>query len=164
MLSKCNPHYSRCILKSPENPYDTKAMGGAAELRGYDGSSGSWLVFLVEINSAEPLTFRWSDDMARTWKATKVPVTFAWQPLSSGAETVPDISEGYDSCVSLREGTDVTVRNLRMVGHTGLGDGPGWHSFKTSSGKARWPVGLKPCSASRRCAFSRMPLWLPASQ
>ncbi len=34
-----------------------------------------------------------------------------------------------------------------MVGHTGLGDGPGWHSFQTSSGKACWPVGLKPCSA-----------------
>jgi hypothetical protein len=43
-------------------------------------------VFLVEINSAEPLTFRWSDDMARTWKETKVPVTFDWQPLSNGVE------------------------------------------------------------------------------
>jgi len=248
MISKCNPHYSRSILKSPDNPYATTPLGDAAELRGYDGSSGSWLVFLIEINSADPLTFRWSDDMARTWKGTKVPVTFDWQPLSSGveirlkkrewlpgnmitfnardplfskiekiegnvltlahaaartvkdavvrhcdsdalqaavtravkekrnvfipaghyrltsglsvnkaasivvegasgAETVLDISEGYGSCVSLREGTDVTVRNLRMVGHTGMGDGPGWHSFKTSSGKACWPVGLKPCSA-----------------
>ncbi|MFA5190512.1 MAG: hypothetical protein WC740_07300 [Verrucomicrobiia bacterium] len=248
MVSKCNPQFTRCILKSPDNPYGTKPLGDAAELRGYDGSSGSWTVYLVEVNSTAPLTFRWSDDMARTWKGTKVPVTFDWQPLSggveikfkkqewqpghmitfngrdplfskiekiegntltlahaatrtvkgaavrhcdsealqaavtramrekrnvfipaghyrltsglsvgkveamviegaSGAETVLDISEGYGSCVSLHGGTDVTVRNLKMVGHTGLGDGPGWHSFKTSSGKACWPVGLKPCSA-----------------
>jgi len=248
MVSKCNPHYARCILKSPDNPYGTKPLGDAAELRSYDGSSGSWLVFLVEVNSADPLTFRWSDDMARTWKGTKVPVTFDWQPLSSGveiklkkrewqpghmitfsardqlvskitkiegnivtlahaatrtvkdavvrhcdsdalqavvsravrekrnvfipaghyrltsglsvanpngtvlegasgADTVLDISEGHGSCVSLAGGTEVTVRNLRMIGHTGLGDGPGWHSFRTSSGKACWPVGLKPCSA-----------------
>jgi hypothetical protein len=248
MISKCSPQFTRCFLKPPENPFATTPLGDAAELRGYDGSAGGWLVFLVEINSVEPLTFRWSDDMARTWKGTKVPVTFDWQPLSSGveiklkkrdwqpghiitfqardllvskiekiegnvltlahaatrtvkdavvrhcdsdalqaavtraskekrnvfipagyyrlttglsvnnaggivvegasgAETVLDISEGSNACVSLRGGTEVTVRNLRMVGHTGLGEGPGWHSFKTSSGKACWPVGLKPCSA-----------------
>lgn len=248
MVSKCHPHFERCILKPPENPYSTNPLGDAAELRGYDGSGGNWLVFLVEVNSVEPLTFRWSDDMARTWKGTKVPVTFDWQPLSSGveirlkkqewqpghmiafhardqlvstiekiegnvltlahaatrtvkdavvrhcdsgalqavisralrekrnvffppgyyrlttglsvsnpagtvlegasgSETVLDISEGNGSCLSLAGGSEVTVRNLRMVGHTGLGDGPGWHSFPTSSGKACWPVGLKPCSA-----------------
>jgi hypothetical protein len=248
MASKCNPHCERCILKPPENPYGSDPLGDAAELRGYDGSSGSWLVFLVEVNGADPLTFRWSDDMARTWKGTQVPVTFDWQPLcsgveikfkkqawqpgnmvtfhardqlatkiekiegnvltlahaatrtakdavlrhcdsdalqvvvsravrekrnvffpaghyrlisgltvanpagtvlegASGAESVLDISEGYGSCMSLAGGTEATVRNLRMVGHTGLGDGPGWHSFPTSSGKACWPVGLKPCSA-----------------
>jgi hypothetical protein len=248
MISKCDPQFTRCYLKPPENPFATTPLGDAAELRGYDGSAGSWLVFLVEINSAEPLTFRWSDDMARTWKGTKVPVIHDWQSLSSGveiklkkrdwqpghiitfqardqlatkiekiegnvltlahaaartvkdavvrhcdsdalqaavtqavkekrnvfipaghyrltsglsvnnavgivvegasdAETVLDISEGWNACVSLRGGTEVTVRNLRMIGHTGLGDGPGWHSFRTSSGKACWPVGLKPCSA-----------------
>lgn len=248
MVSKCHPHFERCILKPPENPYSTNPLGDAAELRGYDGSGGSWLVFLVEVDSADPLTFRWSDDLARTWKGTKVPVTFDWQPLSSGVEirfkkqewqpghmvtfqardllvskiekiegnvltlahaasravkdawvrhcdsealqavvsravrekrnvffppgyyrlttglsvvnptgtvlaggsggeTVLDISEGTGACLSLVGGTEVTVRNLRMVGHTGLGDGPGWHSFPTSSGKACWPVGLKPCSA-----------------
>ncbi len=248
MVSKCNPHFERCILKPPDNPYSTNPLGDAAELRGYDGSGGNWLVFLAEVDSADPLTFRWSDDMARTWKGDKVPITFDWQPLSSGVEirfkkqdwqpghmvtfqardllvskiekiegnvltladaacrtvrdavvrhcdtdalqavvsralrenrnvfipaghyrltrglsvanpadmvlegassgeTVLDISEGTGSCVSLALGTEVTVRNLRMVGHTGLGDGPGWHSFRTSSGKACWPVGLKPCSA-----------------
>jgi len=248
IVSKCNPHFERCILKPPENPYGTGPLGDAAALRGYDGSSGSWLVFLVEINSAEPLRFRWSDDMARTWKGDKVPVTFDWQALSGGVEikfkkqdwqpgqmitfhardhlltriermegdrltlaepagravadaalrhfdsealqqavaralkenrnlffpaghyrlmaglavsgpegivlagarggrAVLDISEGYGPCVRLAGGSEATVRNLWMVGHTALGEGPGWHSFLTSSGKACWPVGLKPCSA-----------------
>ena len=71
MVSKCHPHFERCILKPPENPYSTNPLGDAAELRGYDGSGGNWLVFLVEVNSADPLTFRWSDDMARTWKGTQ---------------------------------------------------------------------------------------------
>lgn len=248
IVSKCNPHFERCILKPPENPYATSPLGDAAELRGYDGSGGSWMIFLVEVNSADPLTFRWSDDMARTWKGDKVSVTFDWQPLSggveikfkkqawqpgqmitfqardhlltrieriegnrltlaepagravadaalrhcdsealqqavtralkekrnvffpaghyrlmtgltvagpegivlegaSGGQAVLDISEGHGTCVSLAGGSEATVRNLSMVGHTALGDGPGWHSFLTSSGKACWPVGLKPCSA-----------------
>ncbi len=71
MVSKCHPHFERCILKPPENPYGTNPLGDAAELRGYDGSGGSWLVFLVEVNGADPLTFRWSDDMAQTWKGTQ---------------------------------------------------------------------------------------------
>jgi len=85
-VSKCNPHFEHCILKPPENPYSTAPLGDAADHRGYDGTSGSWLIFLGEVNRAEPLTFRWSDDLARTWKGTDVPVTFDWQPLSGGVE------------------------------------------------------------------------------
>jgi hypothetical protein len=217
-------------------------------MRGYDGSKGSWLVYIIEIQSADPPTFRWTDDMSRTWKGTKVPVTFDWQPLSSGLEiklkkrswqpgeiinfaardqlfttiekiqgrvftlrdpatrtvpdavvrhcdsqvlqaaisralkekqhlyfppghyrltgslsvsdphgmvlqgadgvnTVLDISEGRGACLRLAGGTEATVRNFRLVGHTGLGEGPGWRSFRTSSGGACWPVGMKPCQA-----------------
>jgi hypothetical protein len=76
MISKCHPHFEHCILKAPDNPFGEPPLGDAAELRGYDGTGGGWTVFLVEINNVNPLTFRWSDDMARTWKGTKVPVTF----------------------------------------------------------------------------------------
>ncbi len=248
MLFGCHPHYERCILKPPENPYATNPLGNVAEIRGYDGQAGDWAIYIVEVESTVPLCFRWSDDQARTWKAKGVPVTFDWQPLSggtaikfnqhdwqpghiitctgrnllvtkivgiegtritvadapcqsntaarlrhcdsaalqaavkralaenrnlhipaghyrltkglsvsnpkglviegaNGVETILDISEGYGSCVSLRGGAEVTVRNLRMVGHTGLGEGPGWRSFRTASGKACWPMGMKPCSA-----------------
>jgi hypothetical protein len=247
-VSLCHPHYERCVLKQPDNPYGTAPLGDAAEIRGYDGTSGNWTVFIIEIDGVNPVTCRWSDDLARTWKGTRVPITFDWQPLSEGTEiklskrewapghmitfsarnqlfssiksiegnvltladapsrsvqnavvqhndtaalqaavsravkenrnvflpvglyrlssgmrvqnptsiviegasavdTVLDISEGFGTCLRLSGGTDVTVRNLRMVGHTGLGEGPGWHSFRTFGGKACWPVGMKACAA-----------------
>ncbi len=248
IVSGCHPHYTYCHLRPPENPFSNNPLGDAAEMRGYDGSSGSWLVYLLEIDGVEPATFRWTDDMARTWKGTKTPITFDWQPLSSGLEiklakrawqsgeiidfsardqlftkiekikgnvftlqdpatrdfkeavvrhcdtqalqeaisralkekrrlyippghyrlagslnvsdpngiviegadgvnAILDISEGRGACLKLISGTEATVRNLRLVGHTGLGEGPGWRSFRTSSGRACWPVGMKPCQA-----------------
>lgn len=86
-VSRCLVRYANPRLWGPGEPYSTsKALGDEAEFRGYDGSSGSWLVYLLEIDGVEPLTFRWSDDVARTWRGTKVPVTFDWQPLSGGVE------------------------------------------------------------------------------
>lgn len=248
IVAGCNPHYAYCHLRPPENPYSNNPLGDAVEIRGNDGSAGSWLVYIVEIESADPPAFRWTDDMARTWKGKKVPVTFDWQPLSfgveikfkkrtwrpgeiidfaardqlftkiekiegrvftlrdpatrtvkgavvrhcdgqvlqaaitralrekrhvyfppghyrltgslsvpnpsgivlegaDGANTVLDISEGRGACLSIAGGSEATVRNFRLVGHTGLGEGPGWRSFRTSSGRACWPVGMKPCQA-----------------
>ena len=247
-VSRCHPHFTFCHLRPPENPFSNNPLGDAAEIRGYDGQGGSWLVFILEIETADPPAFRWTDDMSRTWKGTKVPVTFEWQPLSygveiklrkrpwqpgeiinfaardqlftriekiegrtftlrdpatrtvqdavvrhgdtealqaaitralsekrhlyfppghyrltqplvvsqpegmvlegaSGATTVLDISEGRGACLSLAGGTEVTVRNFRLLGHTGLGEGPGWRSFRTAAGRACWPMGMKPCQA-----------------
>jgi hypothetical protein len=248
MLTRCNPHFTFCHLRPPENPFSNNPLGDAAELRGYNGRAGSWLVYILEIESADPLVFRWTDDMSRTWKGRRVPITFDWQPLSNGVEikfkrqawlpgqivnfaardllvtrieriqgrsftlqhpvvksvkdavvrhcdgkalqtaitgalqqrqnlffpagyyrltgalsvyqpegivlegaggatTTLDISEGRGACLSISGGTEVTVRNFRMLGHTGLGEGPGWRSFPTASGRACWPVGMKPCQA-----------------
>jgi len=247
-VSKCSPEYTQCLIRPPENAWAAKPLKGQAEMRGYDGRSGSWTVFLVEIDGAEPLTFRWSDDLVRTWKGKKVPVTHDWQPLSGGTEiklnkfdwkpghmvtfsardqlrtriekidgnkltlieparrtvknavvrhadaaalqkaidlgikekrnvfipaghyrlghslvvrkpeglriegengvhTVLDISEGHGACIRLYDGPEVTIRHLSMVGHTGLGEGPGWRSFRTCGGRAYWPIGLKACQA-----------------
>ena len=257
MLSGCNPHYEKCQLRPPTNPFSTNPLGDAAELRGYDGSAGSWIIYILEVDGVSPLSFRWTDDLARTWKAKKVPVTFDWQPLgggteiklrrrdlqlghiitfaardllvteiekvegsvltlkhaptrtakdavvrhcdtaalqkaivramrenlhvffpagyyrltdglwvsnpqgivlegASGAETVLDISEGNGACVHLIGGSEVTVRNLSLMGHTALGEGPGWRSFKTSNGLACWPVGMKPCQAIQICNTRRV--------
>jgi hypothetical protein len=248
MLFGCNPQYIQRQLRPPENPFSTNPLGDAAELRGYDGQAGAWVIYIAEVQSTNPLCFRWTDDLARTWKGKKVPVTFDWQPLSggteikfsrrdwqpghivtfaardllvtkidkiegtrftlkdaptrtaknvvvrhadtealqsavtravrekrnvyfpaghyrlsrglslanpaaivlegaSGVDTILDISEGNGACIRLAGGTEATVRNFRLLGHTGLGEGPGWRSFPTASGRACWPVGMKPCQA-----------------
>ena len=87
MVSKCNVRYARSAVRGPGEPYrERRPMKGLMALRGFDGSGGDWLVFLLDIDGADPLTFRWSDDLCRTWKGTRVPVTYGWQRLSGGLE------------------------------------------------------------------------------
>jgi hypothetical protein len=270
IVSKCNVRYESPGLWGPGEPYSThKVIKDEAEFRGYDGSAGSWLVYILEVDGANPPTFRWSDDPARLrwdhpkhgWTGEKVPITFDWQKLSGGTEvklkkmdrlrasaagaedakpmdwqpghmitfsardqlvsaiekiegnvltlkhaanrtakdalvrhndqaalqavitravqekrnvyfpagyyrlagslyvsnaniclegqsginTVLDISDGQGSCLSLQGGTDVTVRNFRLVGHTGMANAFG--SFTTSSKFGFWTCALKGCNA-----------------
>lgn len=55
------------------------------EIRGYDGSQGSWLVYLIEISPGLPGAFRWSSDRGRTWSRPAA-ATGSWQPLEGGIE------------------------------------------------------------------------------
>ena len=247
-VSKCNIRYERALLYGPASPYrGGKPLGNAVEMRGYDGSQGSWFIYILEIESADPVTFRWSDALIQgyKWNATRVPVTWDWQTLSNGIEvkfnkrdlqpghmiafdardqlvtkiegiegsklvlrdkanrdvagavvrhsdsvplqaaidkavrhkrnlyvpnghyrltsgltvrdasiriegesgvnTVMDISEGRGAVFQLLRGEEVTIRNFRAIGHTGLAEKPG--SFKTSSGYSYWCCALKSCQA-----------------
>jgi hypothetical protein len=254
MVSRCNIRYVNPTLWGPGEPYVGASKDTGVEIRGYDGSAGSWIVFLLEIDSTGP-TFRWSNDLARSWKGTKVPVTYDWQPLSGGikvrfsrrdwkpghmisfstrdqlvsviekiegnvltlhasanrtandavvghcdsmalqaaldrairekrnvfiplgryrlanglsvrnasaigiegqssVDTILDITDGEDACLALDRGTEVTVRNLRLVGHTGLAEQPG--AFRTSSGFSFWACTLKGCRAASINATERV--------
>lgn len=246
-VSRCNIRYLRQALWGPTEPYGShKELGDAVELRGYDGSGGSWLTFLLEVDGGDPVTFRWKSDLAKPWVAGKVPVTYDWQKLSGGVEvkfkrqewkpghmvtfaardqltttiekidgkvltlsdaanraatdavvrhtdreaiqrtittalrrkcnvffpagryripgglsvvnpsgirlegaaaatTILDISDGEGSCFALSRGTEATIRNFTMIGHTGLEEAP--QSFTTSSGYGFWPNTLKGCNA-----------------
>ncbi len=55
------------------------------EIRGYDGSQGSWLVYLIEISPGLSGGFRWSGDRGRTW-SSPAPITGEWQLLDGGIE------------------------------------------------------------------------------
>jgi hypothetical protein len=246
MVSRCNIRYVNPTLWGPGEPYIGASKDTGLEIRGYDGGAGSWIVFLLEIDGAGP-TFRWSDDLARSWKGTKVPVTHDWQPLGGGVEvrfsrrewkpghmvsfsardqlistiekiegnvltlgasvnrtardavvrhcdsmalqaaldrairekknvfipvgryrlanglfvrnasaiviegqsaedTILDMTEGQGVCLALDRGTEVTVRNLRLTGHTGLAEQPG--AFRTSSGFSFWACTLKSCGGA----------------
>jgi len=242
MITKCHLRHENRRLW--EGSYASKDPGDAIELRGFDGSRDGWAVFVLDFDGTDPLTFRWSDDVARTWQ-TKVPVTFDWQPLSCGVEikfsrrewepgnvisfdardrlftviekidgnvltlrdaanqsvqdavvyhedsaalqaivaaavkdrrnvffppgryrlrngitvneasgitiqganadtTILDISQGTGRIFRLRGGTEVTIRNLRMVGHSGLAEKAG---YIVTAGYGIWGMNLKPCNA-----------------
>jgi hypothetical protein len=86
MVSRCNIQV-KSLLYGPGSPYRTKRdLEGAVEMRGYDGAAGSWLVYILEVDGGDPATFRWSDDLARSWTQRQVPVTHDWQKLSNGIE------------------------------------------------------------------------------
>ncbi|MEW6354975.1 MAG: hypothetical protein AB1696_01500 [Planctomycetota bacterium] len=255
MVSKCNVRYEAGMVRGPGEPYlEHRPMKGLVELRGFDGSGGDWLVFLLDIDGDNPLTFRWSDDLCRTWKAAKLPVTYDWQKLSgglevkfnrwewkpghfahfsartqlvstiekiegktltlkhpanrtvtdavvrhcddqaiqaaidravkekrnvhvpvghyrlsqslrvwdadiciegaSGVDTLMDITDGAGAVFHLRHGTDVTIRNFRMIGHTPLSEKPA--TLHTATGFNFWCCAMKPCSAVNISATERV--------
>jgi len=120
MVSKCYARYGRAVVRGPGEPYrEHRPIEGLMELRGSDGSGGDWLVFLIDIDGDDPLTFRWSDDLCRTWQATKVPVTYGWQRLSGGLEVKFNRWEwqpGHFAHFSARTQLVSTIE--RIEGHT----------------------------------------------
>ena len=248
MLSKCNIRYTPTRLLGQGIPYkNSKPVNNTVEVRGYDGSSGSWVTYVLDIEASSPPAFRWTDDLARTWHP-KVPITHDWQPLSGGIEvrlnerdwetgyviafggrdqlvttiekiegnvlvlkdpanrtvtdavvrhndtaaiqeavsrglrekrnvyvpighyrlahsirvpkaaamtiegqsavdTVLDISDGEGSCISIVDGTEVTIRNFRMVGFMGFADRDQAGNLRTRGSGPIWGFGLKHCNA-----------------
>jgi hypothetical protein len=86
MVSKCNIRYTPTQLWGTGEPYyNSKPLNNSVEVRGYDGSAGSWTVYILDIEASATPAFRWTDDLGRTWQP-KVPITHDWQPLSGGVE------------------------------------------------------------------------------
>jgi len=181
-----------------------------AELRGYDGASGSWDIFVIEISAGTPATFRWTNDLGLNWNDGGE-VTGDWQPLAGGTEiklnqrdwevahlitfsardqllsviekierqnvyipighymisttldlikpativvqgesaldTIIDISEGTGACVKMRDGDEVTLRNLRFVGNSGVDLRKQMGYMPTRTSQQLWGFYLKHCSA-----------------
>lgn len=61
-----------------------RPVEGEAEYRGWDGSNGSHVVYLLDVDPDRPAYFRWSDDLGRNWQ--ELPITGDWQELSGGLE------------------------------------------------------------------------------
>ena len=53
MVSKCNIRYTPTRLQSHGIPYTTtsRPLNNSVEVRGYDGSSGSWIIYILEYSS-----------------------------------------------------------------------------------------------------------------
>ncbi|MBI5684346.1 MAG: hypothetical protein HZC54_04640 [Verrucomicrobia bacterium] len=86
MVSKCNIRYSRIQLWGTGEPYyNSKPLNDSVEVRGYDGSAGSWTIYILDIEPSASPAFRWTDDLGRTWQP-KMPITHDWQRLNGGVE------------------------------------------------------------------------------
>ena len=248
MVSKVNPRFTDGQLWGPRKDYaKSKPVGDLVQMRGYDGSAGSWVVYVLDMPAGSSHTFRWTDDLGRTWHE-KTPISGDWQPLGGGIEvrfgehdweagytaafvardqlittiekvegntltlkdvatrsvkdavvrhndstalqavmnraikekrnvhfpvghyrlahdirvenasaiviegqsavdTVLDISEGKGSCFDLRGGTEVTLRNFRMIGHMGFEGRDQAGNLRTFGGTAVWGFYFKHCNA-----------------
>ena len=86
MLSKCNIRYEKIQMWGTGLPYyNMKPVENSVEVRGYDGSAGSWVIYIIDIAPSASPAFRWTEDLGRTWHP-EVPITHGWQPLSGGVE------------------------------------------------------------------------------
>ena len=85
MVSKCNVRHARMQLSGIGHSYfSRKPVGNSVEVRGYDGTGGSWTVYVLDIAPGKR-EFRWTDDLGRNWHPA-VAITHDWQPLSGGVE------------------------------------------------------------------------------
>jgi hypothetical protein len=86
MVSRAFSHYDKQRIWGPDRARPAP-LENALEMRGYDGSSGSWTAFVLEVSPGRPETFRWSDDIGRGWREDQ-PITDedGWVALSGGTE------------------------------------------------------------------------------
>lgn len=127
MLSKCNPRLLDDHLWGPKIQYTAgsgRKLKDLIDLQGYDETGGSWQVYILDILRTEPVSFRFSKDISRTWSAP-IAVTYDWQTLSGGLQVRFhkgfDWTGGYTASFSARdqlvsvvekvEGRTITLRD-----------------------------------------------------
>jgi hypothetical protein len=86
MISKANIRYTPTQLWGTGERYqNTKPLNGSVKVRGYDGTAGSWILYVLDIAPSPQPEFRFSDDLGRTWQPPQ-PITNNWQKLKDGIE------------------------------------------------------------------------------
>jgi len=85
------------------------------EVRGYDGSLGNWTVYMLDFAGTTPPTFRWSDDLALTWKESKLPITGGWQKLSGGVEVKFGKRDWTTPCLVTFSGRDQLISTILKI-------------------------------------------------
>jgi hypothetical protein len=65
----------------------------------------------------------------------------------NGLDTVLDLSNGRGACFELSYGTEVNLRNLRMLGHTGFAQRAQAGGLNTLGAGGLWGFYFKPCHA-----------------
>jgi hypothetical protein len=114
MVSKCNIRYTRIEMwGAGDRYYNSKKPGNSVEMRGYDGSAGSWIVYVLDIAPGKR-AFRWTDDLGRHWHPAAA-ITHDWQPLSGGVEVrlnERDWESGYVISFGARDQLVTTIEKI----------------------------------------------------
>ena len=72
-------------------------------------------MYVLDFSGADPPTFRWSDDLALTWK-TPVQVTGEWQKLNGGVEVkLPNVDFWSEPAVLTFSGRDQLVTTILKI-------------------------------------------------
>jgi hypothetical protein len=115
MVSQCNVRYTHKSLWGPHNQYAAnRPLKDEVQVRGYDGTAGSWVTYLLDIAPGTPSAFRWTDDLGRTWQPA-VPITYDWQPLGGGTEVrfaKFDWQDGYTVAIAGRDQLVSTIATI----------------------------------------------------
>lgn len=122
MITRALTRYEGAAVLSrhPGRPQERKPLSpDMMRIRGYDGSQGSWLMYLLEISPAIPEAFRWSGDRGRTW-SVPIPITTDWQPLEQGLEVRFSRQDWGEECHAIWfSARDLLVTHIEEVdGHT----------------------------------------------
>ena len=116
MVSRCSIHTSHTSLWGPHQEYARSTpLKDLVEMRGYDGSQGSWMVYILDIAPSGQPAFRWTDDLARTWKGAGTKITYDWQPLANGIEVrFKEFAwgDGYSVVISYRDQLVTTIEKI----------------------------------------------------
>ena len=115
ILTDCNPHWVQEQIWGPRGVVGWyKDLEGRAQIRGYDGSQGEWLVLILDVPAGQGSSFRWSDDIGRTWR-DPAPMGPGWQPLRDGLEVrfhEHDWEAGYTVVFSGRSHLATTIETI----------------------------------------------------
>ncbi len=109
----------RCESFHIFGPHGTHAnrrrINGEAEIRGWDGSNGDHVVYIIDIDPNTPDVFRWSDDRGRVWH-DGVTLDREWHTLSGGLEirlTDFDWSLGWVITIVMRSSITAEIMYIR---------------------------------------------------
>jgi hypothetical protein len=114
IVSRCNVRYTHSSLWGPKKAYARSApLKDAVQMRGYDGTGGSWVVYVLDVEPGKR-AFRWTDDLGRTWHP-EVSITGQWQALSGKTEVrfgQRDWESGYVVVISARDQLMTTIEKI----------------------------------------------------
>jgi len=114
MVSRCNVRYTHGSLWGPKKDYArSEPLKDAVQMRGYDGTAGSWVVYVLDVGPGKR-AFRWTDDLGRTWHPD-TSITGQWQTLGGNTEVrfgQRDWESGYVVVISARDQLMTTIEKI----------------------------------------------------